>query len=255
MNLNRKFHRGWAVVTILTVGVLAPACGGSGDEGFVKSVKLNTYIQNEETFASLVVSMNTRGFLFVGLRFPIYDRNRPGVQLGEIAFEPDAESDGNLLFLSVNLTRVFEQDNVDGGKLPNGSPLPVSGLDQQPVLGLQTGGSTRVYAALTDHVAVVGAAIVVNEFDAIGAASPVPINFFPSFKLGDKVTGIAGIFTGPEPRTSGFGVFLDLSKLLKLQAGGSSVAMSSVFPSDAQQRALDSRVNELRQRVKYVKPL
>ena len=120
--------------------------------------------------------------------------------------------------------------------LPNGSQIPVGGLGSLPVINLPIGNTgARVYFAVGkgaagEQIALFGTAITFKEFDSL-AKYVGNANLFPAFVFPDGIRGIAGIFTGTAPSTSGIAVFVDvgpvLPKNMQTQTSPRTLAMSA----------------------------
>jgi hypothetical protein len=198
---------GAILVSLLAVGVTG--CG-KGQGQFVKDVQIRTYTQNNDVYAEVKAQVDTGKLSIPGITLPILNPKQPGVIYGSIGLNPSLNG-GSELTLDVDVTAATGVQGIDGSLLPNGSPIPVGGLGNVPVVGLQAGANSKIYVAVGPGVAVLGVALTVHQFDNVGGNIPIPINLFPSFKLANGVTGIAGIFTGPVSGQNGVALFVDAS--------------------------------------------
>ncbi|MGE0614410.1 MAG: hypothetical protein AB7P04_02120 [Bacteriovoracia bacterium] len=231
------------VGSVFALSVALMGCGGGGQGGgFIRNVQLNTSQMNGDTYVSFVATMGTGALMLPTIEIPILDRNDPNHVYGSVALRPVLGGGGGTeLVASINVTEASGAQ-VGDALLPNGTMLPVS-LGNNPVFVFPLGGSTnsRVYLALGQGVAVAGVAIGIDQLNTgIG----VPINFFPSFNFGNGVQGVAGIYTGVAPGTSGIAFFVDASQALNPAMGpalagarvrsvqSASIAWTDVMPTD-----------------------
>ncbi|OFZ56710.1 MAG: hypothetical protein A2428_05665 [Bdellovibrionales bacterium RIFOXYC1_FULL_54_43] len=226
MKMNRR-------MTITMVAGLALFMGGCGQNNsqnnLVKDVQLRTFEQNGASYVEVASLFNTGATQLASFELPIFNPEKPSEVYGRIAVRQvlTGNATGFELGLAVNLTEVAHLNLVDK-YLPNGTPIPVGGLGNTPVIGVPVGGSgARIYVAYGPNVALIGAALPIREFDGMTDA---PVNVFPMFEFGEGVRGIAGIFTGTEKKQSGIALFVDAGPALnpapitsKLLAGDGAV--------------------------------
>lgn len=208
------------VRTILLIGMISAAalsisgCGKNSEgEKLVQNVTVSAYQQETDVYLEIKALVNTGNMQLVGFELPIFDFHNPSMVYGKVAVRLPLSGTGTEIALAVNLTDVAGLQTVDS-LLPNGTPLPVGGLGNVPVLAIPIGGGSKVYFALGRDVAMAGVAINIREFDGLGAGGELPINIFPQFKFANGVVGIAGIYTSPTPGKNGLALFVDAGNAL-----------------------------------------
>ena len=207
-----------AIIALTISSAMVTACGGSNDPKFVKGAKVQTYNQDGQGYVELQATLDSGQAQFPAFELPIIDPNYPDVIYGKISIRDTLIPGESALGISVNVSAVANYPLADP-YLPNGTPLPISGLEATNVIAVPLDYGIRVYAALASNVVVLGAAIPIAEFDKVGAAA-CPVNFMPGFNLGGGIRGIAGVFAGCNPGESGVGIFIDGSGALFPPAEG-----------------------------------
>ena len=195
-------------------GEFLTGCGDSAQNGnLVRDVKVELQTVNQDLYAVLTANIDTGSVQMPSVTMPIFDPNHFSTHYGQVAMKP-ALGGGTELNIAVDLTTTA---NLGAGSptLPNGSPLPVGGISNVPVITLPLEGSqgAELYLTLTQSVGMIGVAIPIKEFQQLGN-SIGGINFFPSFQMPDGLKGIAGIFTGTSATGSGIALFFDFSSVL-----------------------------------------
>ncbi|OFZ19911.1 MAG: hypothetical protein A2X94_14745 [Bdellovibrionales bacterium GWB1_55_8] len=227
-----------------TIALLATGCGGGNDSNLFKSVGLSSYQENGDLYVEVKSLLQTGSMQLLSIELPIIDSHDPSKVYGKLAVRQSFNGTAELA-LALNVSDTVNLPEFDG-KLPNGTAIPVGGLDQVPVVGLPIGGSSaKVYIAYGAGVAMIGVAVPLREFDGMGQ-SVGNANIFPVFDFGKGVRGLGGIFTGMSPGQSGIALFVDAAtaiapqpaaKVLALAAGDflvpvkSKLTFSSVSPS------------------------
>ena len=210
---NRMVQKGAILALAISAQVILPACGG-GENGnpFVNDVNIFTFQEESDAWVELTADVNTGKASLPAIDFPVSNPST-GMEYGSISVIPKLGENASVISLAVNLSAVLEEP-VANSNLPNGLPIPVAGLDPENVLAYNiNNGPSKAYAAFTGQDGILGAAIAVKEFDALGKELGQS-NFFPSFHHEDNdLYGIAGIFTSPNSGLSGFGVFADLGTI------------------------------------------
>lgn len=238
------------LVATATFAALAFIGTGCGKENIVKDVKLRSYNQNGDAFAEVKAVIGVGGAELPSVNLPIFDPRNPAVTYGAVTLNPGF---GGLadLGIAVNLTEVATVPSGDA-TLPNGTALPVGGLDPSKVISLplaNTGG--RFYVAFDNNVSVVGTAIPIKEMDPLGKYGG-GANLFSGFTFKNGVRGIAGIFTSPTPGKNGFGIFVDASNLVQKPVPSLGFASSrfALFssPRDSQPAVAQKAVRFIEQR-------
>ena len=210
---------------MMATAVVATGCGKNGG-GFIKNASVTPTTVNGDVFANLTLDLNTGNLNLGGINVPIKDPKHPNVNLGTISWL----SGGNFseIKASINLSKIANVHSVDGHNLPNGTPIPVGGLDNVPVMAIPISNGIVVYVAFAKDTAVMGAAIPIKEFAEVSKLVG-GLNFFPSFQFGKDVQGVAGIYTSaPGVNKNGISFFIDASGILpKTGAQTGTLASSS----------------------------
>ncbi len=224
MTMKNKLSRGVTAAVLVLSGTLATGCGSqSSQNGFMDGFSLKTEVIDGAVWAHASGQFATGGLVLPALTMPIFDPKRPGVSYGTVAILPTLTGKTELK-VSVNISEAAHVQNVMR-TMPNGTAIPVGGIDACQVLGLPVGSTkTVVYLGLGDGCAILGVALAIKELDKVGTYVGLPINFFPRFDFGKGVVGVAGVFTGQTSGSSGIAFFADLSSALKPQTKSANLA-------------------------------
>jgi len=195
----------------LGVAIITTSCG-EGQNSIVKDVNVITYEQDSDGYVEFNAILGSGAMRFPIFDIPIKNPDNPNVEYGRI-WMYDVVPSGSQLGVTVNVTAASGTPFVDA-TLPNGSRLPIAGIEDAVVLAVPVSvNNIKVYAAFAPNVALLGAAIPISEFDKVGQ-SACPISLLPSFKIANGIRGIAGVFTGCEPGQSGVAIFVDAGQKL-----------------------------------------
>lgn len=187
------------------------ACGQQSGSQLVSDVKVATNLVNEQVWVDVKAKFDLGNTMLPSVTLPVVNPKNPSQQYGTISMAPTFDGK-NEIGIAVNFTEALK---IQGGpaSLPNGTSLPVGGLNGVDVIQLNIPNTlARVYIALDQGVAMAGFAIAIKELDQIGSTIG-NINLFPSFKI-EKIIGIAGVFTGTASGQTGLALFVDLSSVL-----------------------------------------
>lgn len=212
----------YAALTTAGVGValLASGCGNSSGSlgSMVEGVTVKSYQLNGDLWAELTATLSTGSFVLAGIDVPVVDPHNPNIQYGRITLQSAFCQPGHVctgggdLSLQINVTQAIHLSFVDP-TLPNGTMIPIGGLNTTPVIALPIGSTgARVYVALSDGVALLGAALPFKQLDSVGQYVPGTNLFFPfSFS---NVNGLVGMFFGAQTKQTGIALFADLSGVI-----------------------------------------
>jgi len=184
----------------------------------------NINITRDETTGDLYVGVEAELQLnqasFPSLTIPLRDRST-GKVYGALSLRPGLNGESYLRF-DVNMSEVTDVPVLADPRLPNGTLLPIAGLEE--VIALQVQERSRVYVGYSQSNVMLGIAIVLDALD--GAAQDVPnANLF--FQIGEQhanVKGLVGLFTGDQPGESGVGIFVDVTRQANLFANTLSLS-------------------------------
>ncbi|HAR42867.1 MAG TPA: hypothetical protein DCS07_09605 [Bdellovibrionales bacterium] len=223
------------VLAMLNVSLISSGCGKDQGQSLVQGVQISTHQESEDVYLALTTQLNTGATQFVALNVSIADPKYPGEFFGSLglkqAFNGTAE-----LTLDLNVSKLANHQFSIGSKLPNGTDIPVGGLGNVPVIGIPIGDNgSRIYFAYGTGVAMVGAAIVIGEFNGLGGYVG-NANIFPMFDFGHGVRGLGGVFAGQQKNQSGVAVFVDASTALTGAANelavSKSIGMAKIAAAD-----------------------
>ena len=214
---------GIAMASTLTL----TACGGSVGSNLINGLSITTSQNAGDVMVTVSTEINTGNLVFPMVTLPILDPNNPSTSYGSISVQRTLAGK-NVLSANVDITKVSGAHGIlDSSTLPNGTQIPVAGVAN--VIAFQAGSSSRVYMSLTDQTKMLGVAVAIKEFDAIGGYLP-GANLFFDVPQTSGVSGIAGIFTGSQSGQSGIALFVDASaainNILKPQSVGVSALAS-----------------------------
>lgn len=239
----------------LGVLVFLSACGKGN---WVQDARLRSYVEGGDQYGEVIARVQSGQMQLPSLEIPIVRPQQPGVIFGRVAVRGGVGGASDVS-IALNLTRVAKLPTGSSDlTLPNGSPLPVAGVDPSKTLSFQLGdGHSKVYVNMSPEsgTAMVGTALVIPQFN-VGIPAEI---FLPFVSSDGKVHGLAGVFTGALPMTSGFGLFADISGLLQQSltqslaapAGGNVVFVpGDPSPGDRQKVArMLERLNAKRARI------
>jgi hypothetical protein len=196
------------LVTALICSLGLTACN-KANTGIVNDIKLRLFQdpQSNDTMVEMTTDLMTGNLVFSNMTIPIVDPKNPAREYGTITMQKDLNGK-NLLVLTADLTAMRNGQPVDGRLLPNGSPIPVGGLDY--VVAFPAGKKSLVYLGAQSNLVMLGLAVVIPQMDKIGATLPGASLFF-DLPTQSKVRGLAGTFFGAQASTTGIGVFASVS--------------------------------------------
>lgn len=186
------------------------ACGSNEVSNIVRNIDVRTYEhpQTRHTYVEVKAKFDATNMVFPSAFLTVVDPENPGRELGTVQLQNDMNGQ-NLLTLNADVSGFKLGDYISDSKLPNGNPLPVTGLSKVLALNVKE-GKTRIYIAEQNDQLVVGIAVAMKEFDGLAASIPNS-NIFFGFNGGPSVTGVAGFFTGSKTSESGLAMFAKTS--------------------------------------------
>ncbi len=214
----KSFNRFFAVPALGLALVGLTACGSGGKpSALLKNVAITTSVDpvSGDSFLSLSSQLKTGNATIVNITVPV---TKDGVEIGQVSVV------NNVVTVSVNMTEVAHATG-SGGTMPNGNPIPVTGLDPASIIQLAAGDKADVYASASSGLAMLGFALRIKAFDSIGKYVG-PISICDEFKM-DSVHGTACTFFSAEKGKSGFAVFADAT------VGATSLALNDGALADA----------------------
>lgn len=212
---------------LLAITLLPTLTGCKG--GFLSDAKIKGYVENNATYVDASVMMQTGSVILPALEIPVLDPKNPGTTLGVFSLRPTLGNAQTEMAIKVNLTAAAKVQAFDGHYLPNGTKVPIGGIDSMQVIAIPIDSKgTLLYVAVdtTSKQALLGAAIPVREFANL---SPYVggMNVFPAFRFKD-ILAVAGIYTSaPGVGKNGLGIFVDASSLFKDRALANSLVSTS----------------------------
>lgn len=227
------------------VGVLALSSTGCGKlSGIVTDVRYQAYSDTQgNPMTKVEFDLDTGALMFPSLAIPIVNPNDPSQIYGTLVMA-DILGGGTQLSIDANLAAIAGSvSSWDGCRLPNGKPVPMRMPAGVPCpIGIPLGGNGSVlYLAFTDTIAMVGTAVVINEFDSVGGAILGADVFLP-FGSASTVNGIAGLFTSLSPGQSGVGIFADLSAVIPSSQRGMGQSVEGLSVTRAAKGSKASKV-------------
>ena len=203
-----------ALGALLTLTACPPSTGPI--KNIVKQFNLNTYLFNNDNWIEMKATLNTGGFKLANMSLPIMDPFQPGKNYGIVVVNPTSSESpqGGDLTITIDISKISKiPANTHPTLLPNGKALPIGKLNQSKVISLpiqSTGG--QIYFSFGSGVAILGVALPFPALDRAGQLFS-GIDLFQPFIVGPANLS-AGIFTGSAPKTSGFGLFANLSPMI-----------------------------------------
>ncbi len=244
------------VKLFIVIGIIIfdlAACNAtSATQNAVTNITLNAFQEGQDNWIQASASINTGNFQMIAFSIPLANPADPTVSYGQLSFVPDicnGQSCVGLgtLDLQIDLTKTASL-NASSPTLPNGTALPISGLDSAKVVAVpvaETGA--QVYLALGGGVAIMGAAIPFAALDPAGQIVP-GANLFVPLTL-NSISLIAGMFFGATTETTGFGLFVDVSSIVPAsfttQFEGEKLGLKRVMPTAAEQSNIEYIMGKL----------
>lgn len=191
------------------IGAVAGLTACGGQNAIIKDAKLDLTQQNGESVATLTTEINTGAVPVSAVSFPVHLNNK---DYGKVEITKDVTTGKSYLVVSINVQQALNLPSPQfNSMLPNGTAVPLAGIDLTKLMAFNVGNTnSKVYLYIDTAAkkAVIGAAINISAL-ALGTNA----NAFIPFAF-SNVSGMAGIYLGAQPGTSGVGVFADLSGLL-----------------------------------------
>ncbi len=224
-------------ITLAALVTTGAACGKKGSGGgLVTGAQFSTIEENGDLYGKVDVLLNTGNVLLPAFELPILNPKNPGAIYGTISMR-DALSAGTQLGLSFNLSEISGLEGADGSLLPNGKAVPVFLANGTKPISISIQKNSRAYFAFSEGTAVVGAAVVIPEFDKISSSVGAIDIFFP-FQGSNGISGVAGLFSSNQPGQSGLAIFVDASQAVKgISEKSMNRALASVAAKSVTQKS------------------
>ena len=215
-----------ALVGFMVFGLAA--CGEQSTDSILKDVEYRTFQQDNEVFVTLKTELDTQNIIVSAASLPIYDKKNPDRLLGQVDVATDLETMKSTLSVTLNTTISLNLPEFTfSSKLPNGLPIPVSGIDMNRVIAFDVGdrgSKVYIYYNQMTKKAVLGVALNIESL-SIGT----PASIFAAYDQ-NNIRGLAGFYFGNTENTSGVGVFANLTGLFQQ----TSAKLSSVQKASAE---------------------
>lgn len=219
--------------------LMVAGCGQNGNNAvsnLVTNVVLSNWVKDGDSWVQLTASLNTGGFMLAGINVPIYDPKDTTKIYGQLSLLPNLCNAGSTCTGGGDLVVAVNTSQLSGSQavftdLPNGTPIPVGGLQNATLIGIPVGKTgARIYLAFGKGVAVFGTAIPFSALDPASKYTP-GVNVFQPLTFG-KVNLLAGLFIGSntQPKTTGVALFADLSSVI----GNITPAPASILATETQ---------------------
>lgn len=201
-----------SMAVLLGASLIFASCGKNPEQDIVKDVDVYTELRDGDVWVNLKANFKLGEASLTEISFPIVNPDDSSIRYGEISFTPLEEVGYNEISLSFNLSA---SDEVQGGlaSLPNGSELPVAGMNNGDVLQLVIDSiNSRIYLGASDSMTVLGFAVSIAEFEKLGDLIN-GANVFVGFNI-KEVLGSVGIYTGDQPLKNGLAFFVDIHSVI-----------------------------------------
>lgn len=190
---------------LCTSAVVLSSCGGQSK--IFESVTLTTSQIQNNLWVKAEAVVNTGALPFVAVTIPVVNPHNPSEILGKISMLRSVDQK-NILQLEADLTLLTNLQLQNGATLPNGSPLPIAGLN---MAGIPISSHSQFYVGAQNGILVLGTAVAIPAFDQIGRYVP-GVNLFWDIPASPQVSAIGGAFTGPLSGQNGLALFLKFSQ-------------------------------------------
>jgi hypothetical protein len=201
---------------VCSVVLLQNGCSSSSVGSTVSGLTVSSSVQNGDVWASLNADLSSSGFIISSLNVPIVDPKNTSIEYGQISLSPVVCSSGTVcvegsqLSLSINLTAVAALPTTTTD-LPNGTPVPLSGLTN--LIGLSIGKTGGVvYLDLSSNTAVIGVAFPFAALNGVGTYVP-GLDIFDTLSFGN-VPAYIGVFAGSGTNETGLALFVNASSVI-----------------------------------------
>ena len=207
------------------------ACGGKGVQ-WVQDAEIESYQMDGELVGELTTFLDTGGMILPSVQVPIINPKNRSEELGYLVMKPGFGSNLAELTIMLNISQAIGLNGNGLAVLPNGTPLPIAGVDHSQIMTFDLGGkhNIKVYATIDtrNEQAMMGVAVPIKQFQSIGDRL-AGVNVFPGFILDNGVQGTFGLFTGKDEGQNGFALFADVSSLIKGNSlsGGQGLNLAS----------------------------
>lgn len=193
--------------TLLLVGfALTMAACGQNSSSVVQNIKVRSYedTSSHETMVEMVAQLNSSNIVMPIATVTVVDPKNNNRTLGTINLETTIDGQ-SVLRMVANASAIKMGNYETDTKLPNGNPVPISGLTHLYALQDQR-TKTKIYIGDANDKLFFGTAVSIKEFDGLAQYIPGSSMFF-ALPTASGVRGLAGFFTGLTSGTSGLGVF------------------------------------------------
>jgi hypothetical protein len=204
--------------------LLLVSCGKNSGENFVKNIKVNTIVENQQVKLQISTEIDFGNVILPSLSYPVYSRSNR--LIGSVMLVPKT---GSLTELVIELNTSDVGDlNLGQVVLPNGNLVPLIGTN--PALAIDLGSKGKLYLARSGDKFAFGVALTLSGLDSLGR-SLNGLSFFPMFNVNNNV-GAAGLFLSTEAGKSGLGFFVDLSGKLPIPSSSQARTLMA-YDADA----------------------
>lgn len=221
-----RLSGGIKALGLASMGLVLGACGGGsgGVSGIVKNVKVEKRVDpsNQDLMLDIISDVDVGSLIFQNITIGIGDPDKPLERYGTVTLRRTLDGK-NQLVLSTNMTQLTGVNLLPDGRLPNGNPVPVFGSQTMTSIAISRAG--KLYLDIGSGRTILGAAVGLKELKEVGKYIP-GIDIFFEIPRNDKVSGVAGIFTGVGERDNGLAIFVDVTEVLGNLANGQVLAAS-----------------------------
>ncbi|MDA8793573.1 hypothetical protein N9N67_10010 [Bacteriovoracaceae bacterium] len=197
---------------ILSLGLmfLFVSCGGSNR--FVKDLKVKPSIDQGDVIIETSAQLYLGNITLPGISLPIKVPHMNNKVIGQLDLISNSSSDE--LKIKLNVSEIINlQRQVSS--LPNGSGLPLMGVNQVVELNIGNKKNVHLYLLIGESQISLGVAIKIKGMDKLGDKVGHSA-FFPPFNI-KNVYGAGGVFTSKSDGKNGIGLFLDLTEVIPQQ--------------------------------------
>lgn len=208
---------------LICAALLMTACGGQ-EKNVLKDATLNLTQEGGSQVVTLMTEIDTQSVSIAAATLPI---NYGGRQLGKVEVVTDVTTNRTYFKATLNISSVLKLPTPNySSKLPNGTTLPLAGIDLNKVMAFNVGSAGSKAYLYYDHQnkkAVLGIAMNVGNLSVETTG-----NVFARFDF-NNVSGMAGLYFGQAPYKSGVAVFANLSNLFPSSATLAQATQDDLF--------------------------
>lgn len=226
------------IIFLLGTAMFLSACGSNS---IIQSITVSSTVDQEQNqWVNLDSKIKLGALTFPTVSLPILNPKNPGEILGKVALSKTFDG-FNQLSVQANLNKLKGNAITLDRLLPNGDPIPISGLDG--IVSIKIKDSSKIYIGANSNQFMIGLALVVPAFDSVGKYIPGGASLFLPLPKESKVNGVAGVFTGSQGQ-NGLGLFVLTPNTIQLNKSNILAMKVTQAPAAASTETVSAIVSD-----------